>query len=125
MIAGVGTDIVEVARVEKSIDNKSFIDKVFSDTEVAYCEVKANKAENYAARFAAKEAFSKALGTGFRGDIHFKEIEILHDALGKPYVHTTGQTQAYLLARNINTVHISLSHTKDMAIAVVVLETLI
>jgi holo-[acyl-carrier protein] synthase len=122
MVLGIGTDIIEVARVAKSIDSQGFIDKVFSSAEISYCEPKINKAEHYAVRFAAKEAFGKALGTGFRGDINFTEIEILNDELGKPYVQTSGKTQSFISQRNVANIHISLSHTKEMALAMVVLE---
>lgn len=122
MILGIGTDITEVARIAKSIENNSFKIKVFSVTEIAYCESKVNKAENYAARFAAKEAFVKALGTGLRGKMAINEIEVVNDQLGKPSIHLLGKTAENLLDRNIQAIHISLSHVKDMAMATVVLE---
>jgi holo-[acyl-carrier protein] synthase len=122
MIAGIGTDIVEVARILKSIESERFMQKVFSRNEIFYCEPKANKAECFAARFAAKEAFSKALGTGFRGDISFTEIEIINDELGKPSIKTSGKTFELLTKRNIRIIHVSLSHVKEMAIAMVILE---
>lgn len=122
MILGIGTDIAEVARISKSIENNSFKVKVFSETEIRYCESKVNKAENYAARFAAKEAFVKALGTGLRDGITINEIEVVNDELGKPCIHLLGKTAEILLNNSIKTVHVSLSHVKDMAMATVVLE---
>ncbi len=122
MIAGIGTDIIEVDRLLKSIENKHFLEKVFSENEILYCESKVNKAQHYAARFAAKEAFSKAFGTGFRGEIAFSEIEIVNDELGKPSIKTYGNTSKLILQRNIKTIHVTLSHVKEMAVAVVVLE---
>lgn len=122
MILGIGTDIAEVARISKSIENNSFKAKVFSETEIRYCESKVNKAENYAARFAAKEAFVKALGTGLRDGITINEIEVVNDELGKPCIHLLGKTAEILLNKSIKTVHVSLSHVKDMAMATVVLE---
>lgn len=122
MILGIGTDIAEVARISKSIENNSFKVKVFSETEIRYCESKVNKAENYAARFAAKEAFVKALGTGLRDGITINEIEVVNDELGKPSIHLIGKTAEILLNNSIKTVHVSLSHVKDMAMATVVLE---
>jgi holo-[acyl-carrier protein] synthase len=122
MIIGIGTDIIEVERVLKSIESEGFKNKVYTPAEITYCEAKLNKAENYAARFAAKEAFAKALGTGFRGQINFTEIEVLNDDLGKPYIQTTGDTQNYLIQRRAGKIHLSLSHTKSTAIAMVVIE---
>lgn len=123
MIIGIGTDIAEVARIAKSIENNSFKVKVFSETEIAYCETKANKAESFAARFAAKEAFLKALGTGLRGEIMINEIEVINDELGKPSIHLKGKTAETLAVKNIQTIHVSLSHTKEMAMAMIVLES--
>lgn len=122
MIIGIGTDIVEVARIAKSIEKIAFRVKVFSKIEITYCETKKNKAESYAARFAAKEAFFKALGTGWRGGMAFNEVEIKNDKLGKPTLNITGKTAKIIKKINIKTIHVSLSHTKETAIAMVVLE---
>jgi holo-[acyl-carrier protein] synthase len=121
MVIGIGTDIVEVTRISKSIENDAFKIKVFSKNEIAYCENKINKAENYAVRFAAKEAFLKAIGTGLRGDIALNEIEVLNDNLGKPFINLIGRSALYNSGK-FKTSHISLSHTKEMAIAMAVLE---
>lgn len=122
MILGIGTDIVEVTRIAKSIEKNAFKEKVFSKTEITYCESKKNKAESYAARFAAKEAFFKALGTGWRGGMAFNEVEIKNDKLGKPTLNVAGKTAKIIEKINIKTIHVSLSHTKETAIAMVVLE---
>ena len=122
MIIGLGTDIAEVARIAKSIENTVFREKIFSKTEIAYCETKTNKAENYAARFAAKESFFKALGTGWRGMMAFNEVEVVNDELGKPTLNLLGEARKVLIERNIKTIHISLSHTKEMAMATVILD---
>lgn len=122
MILGIGTDMVEVARIAKSIEKSAFKEKVFSKTEITYCESKKNKAESYAARFAAKEAFFKALGTGWRGGMAFNEVEIKNDKLGKPTLHIVGKTAKIIKKINIKTIHVSLSHTKETAIAMIVLE---
>lgn len=122
MIIGIGTDIAEVARIGKSIENISFKEKVFSKTEITYCEAKANKAESFAARFAAKEAFFKSLGTGWRGGMAFNEVEVLNDELGKPTLNILGATAEIIKEKNIKAIHVSLSHVKDMAMATVVLE---
>jgi holo-[acyl-carrier protein] synthase len=122
MIVGIGTDLVEVSRIAKSIENKKFLDKIFSENEMRYCESKVNKIEHYAARFAAKEAFSKALGTGFRGGISFKEIEVINDNFGKPLIKTSGNTLAFVSEKKIAVIHLSLSHIKETAVAMVILE---
>ena len=122
MILGIGTDIAEVHRIAKSIENNSFKEKVFSKAEIEYCETKANKAESYTARFAAKEAFFKALGTGWRGGMAFNEVEVWNDELGKPTLNILGTTAELIKEKNIRIIHISLSHIKDVAMATVVLE---
>lgn len=122
MIIGIGTDIAEVSRIAKSIESNAFKEKVFSKMEVLYCETKTNKAENYAARFAAKEAFFKALGTGWRGGMAFNEVEVLNDELGKPTLNLLGKTAEIIQEKNIKMIHVSLSHIKDVAMAMVVLE---
>ncbi len=123
MILGLGTDIAEVTRIAKSIENNSFKERVFSKIEIAYCESKTNKAEHYAVRFAAKEAFFKALGTGWRDGMAFNEVEVWNDELGKPELNIIGATAEKIKERKINKIHISLSHTKEMAMATVVLES--
>jgi holo-[acyl-carrier protein] synthase len=122
MIIGIGTDIAEVHRIAKSIEKDGFKEKVFSKSEIIYCETKTNKAENFAARFAAKEAFFKALGTGWRGGMSFNEVEVWNDELGKPTLNIVGQTAEIIKERNIKIIHVSLSHIKDVAMATVVLE---
>lgn len=122
MIIGIGTDIAEVPRIAKSIENKSFKVKVFSASEIAYCETKANKAERFAARFAAKEAFFKALGTGWRDGMAFNEVEVVNDEIGKPTLNIIGATAEIIKKKNITSIHVSLSHVKDTAIAMIVIE---
>ena len=87
-IFGIGTDIVNIKRMEKSIkkNGKYFKNRVFSTNEILYCEKKSNSTSCYAKRFAAKEAFVKALGIGFRKNINFKDIEIVNNNYGKPYI---------------------------------------
>ena len=122
MIIGIGTDIVEVARIAKSIEKAAFKKKVFSETEIVYCETKKNKAESFAARFAAKEAFFKALGTGWRDGMAFNEVVISNDTLGKPSLNVVGKTARIIAKKNIKTIHVSLSHTREIALATVILE---
>jgi holo-[acyl-carrier protein] synthase len=122
MIIGLGTDIAEVHRIAKSIENISFKERVFSKSEIAYCDTKVNKEESYTARFAAKEAFFKALGTGWRGGMSFNEVEVWNDELGKPTLNILGETAKIIKERNIKTIHVSLSHIKNVAMATVILE---
>jgi holo-[acyl-carrier protein] synthase len=122
MIIGIGTDLAEVHRIAKSIEKDGFKEKVFSKAEISYCEAKTHKAENFAARFAAKEAFFKALGTGWRGGMAFNEVELVNDELGKPTLNIVGQTAEIIKEKNIKMIHVSLSHIKDLAMATVVLE---
>ena len=84
-IYGIGTDIANINRIKKSMKNKNFINRLFNKIEVKKCNKQINKANCYAKRFAAKEAFSKALGTGFRMNLNFKDIEVINDKMGKPY----------------------------------------
>jgi len=97
-IFGIGTDIVNIKRMEKSIkkSRNNFINKVFSKNEILYCERKKNPFSFYAKRFAAKEALSKALGTGIRKGINFKNIEITNDNFGKPSIKLKGSTATFL-----------------------------
>ena len=92
-IFGVGTDIVSVERIKKSLKNKNFLRRVFSTKEILKCKKKINSFNCYSKRFAAKEAFSKALGTGISKGISFNEIIILNKKSGKPYITLSGQTK--------------------------------
>lgn len=122
MILGIGTDIVETTRIAKSIEESRFKERVFSKIEIAYCESKANKAEHYAARFAAKEAFFKALGTGLRAGMAFNEVEIQNDELGKPSICLLGETAQTVAYKNIASIYVSLSHTASQSTATVIIE---
>ncbi|MBI5209480.1 MAG: holo-ACP synthase [Elusimicrobia bacterium] len=124
MIFGIGTDIIEVARVAKEIaSGAGFKETCFSPSEIAYCESQANRARNYAARFAAKEAFLKALGTGWRGGMSLADVSVLHDRLGKPTIVLRGRAKALCRSRKIRRIHVSMTHIKDYSNAVVVMET--
>ena len=95
-IFGIGTDIVSVERIKKSLKNKNFLKRVFNDKEILKCK-KVNSSFNcFAKRFAAKEAFSKALGTGIANGINFNEIVILNKKTGKPYINLKGETKKIL-----------------------------
>jgi holo-[acyl-carrier protein] synthase len=123
MIFGVGTDIIEVGRVEQKLARTEGLKKkLFTETETAYCESKHRPALHYAARFAAKEAFLKAMGTGWSGGHKFDEIEVVNDPLGKPELFVYGKVREFCGARGVTRMSVSLSHVKEMAAAVVILE---
>ncbi len=115
---GIGTDIVEVERIEKSINRtEKFLEKVFTQREVDYCNSKPNRYERYAGRFCAKEAVSKALGTGVR-NFKLTDMEILNDELGKPIIYFNGQLENLEKEYEI---HLSISHCKDYATATAII----
>jgi holo-[acyl-carrier protein] synthase len=123
LIYGIGTDIIEVSRIAKVMERDiGFREKIFSEGEIAYCEKMKNKYQHYAARFSAKEAFMKALGTGWRDGIRFVEVEVTHDALGKPLLVLSGKAKELADKARMGEMHVSLSHVKEVASAVVVVE---
>ena len=123
MIAGIGTDIIEVERMAAKIEKENgFRELVFSKNEIAYCEAKANKYEHYAARFAAKESLGKALGVGWLSGTHINEVEIVNDESGKPFINLLGETAKQIALLNLGSIHVSLSHIKTFATAVVIIE---
>lgn len=121
MILGIGTDIIEVGRVKKAIDKIALKQKVYSAREIEYCE-KDKSGQSYAARGAAKEAFFKALGTGWRGKMSINEVEVLNDELGKPHIQLSGEALRVFEERGGKTIHVSLTHIKEHAVAFVVIE---
>lgn len=123
MITGIGTDIIEVDRIAKRLkDDPGLKESLFTTSEIDYCESKKFPYQHFAARFSAKEAFFKALGTGWRYGMKYTEIEILNDELGKPYVKNSGKVLDEITKRGILQVHVSLSHLKEVANAMIVLE---
>ena len=101
-IFGLGTDIVNIKRLEKILkkNKKTFVSRVFSKNEISYCDKKNNPARFYAKRYAAKEALSKALGTGIRKGINFKDIEVCNNSFGKPSIKLKGGTANFLKKKN-------------------------
>ena len=124
MIYGIGTDIVEVARIEVSIAKfgDDFAMRILAEGEMSSYYESQLKARFLAKRFAAKEAFSKALGTGLRDPATFQNIAVSHDELGKPILVLAKALQDFLTAKNISQMHISISDEKNLAAAFVVLE---
>ena len=124
MIFGIGIDIIEVPRIQKQLtQSERFKERIFTKLEISYCESKRNKAQNYAARFAAKESFFKALGTGWRGGLGFTQVEIINDRLGKPQIRLYGKAKQLIEKRGITKIHVSLTHLKDTASSIVILES--
>lgn len=121
MIEGVGIDIIEVSRIQKSVDDYGthFTTKIFTSEEINYCSDKPDPFQHYAARFAAKEAFSKATGTGWNNDFSWREVEVLNDESGKPYLRLSG-----LSLKNFGNkrIFLSLSHSGDYVTAIVIIE---
>tara|TARA_B100000902_G_C27288193_1_gene905606 strand:+ start:1292 stop:1678 length:387 start_codon:yes stop_codon:yes gene_type:complete len=125
-ILGIGVDIIENKRIKKLITNKNFINRTFGKKELIFAKKNINKTSFYAKRFAAKEAFAKSLGTGFRNSLNFKDIEILNDNIGKPY---------YFKSKKINKIidkkfkikkfdlFLSISDEKDYSVAFTILHT--
>jgi holo-[acyl-carrier protein] synthase len=123
MIIGIGTDIIEINRIEKVINRtNSFVEKSFTNKEIEYFKLHGLKGNVIAGNFAAKEAVSKALGTGFRG-FGLKDIEVLRDELGKPIVHLSDKIYSMLDVKDFN-IHVSISHSKENAIAYAIMEVI-
>lgn len=125
MIVGTGVDIAEVARIQRTLTRygERFLNRVFTVEEVRYCTSKANAAERLAARFAAKEAAMKALGTGLRGGITWKDVEVARLPGQRPWLRLSGKAAEVAAALGCKRTHLSLSHTADQAIAHVILES--
>lgn len=124
MIVSIGIDIVEVYRIRETISRTPrFVERVYTRAERAYCESKgAAAAQSFAARFAAKEAFLKALKTGWRGKITWHDIEICSDEAGVPSLKIEGEAKDIMKNLGANQIHLSLSHTTEHAVAQVILE---
>jgi holo-[acyl-carrier protein] synthase len=124
MIVSIGIDIVEVYRIRETLARTPrFAERVYTEKERAYCETKgAAAAQSYAARFAAKEAFLKALKTGWRGKITWHDMEILNDSQGVPNLEIRGEARVLLENLGADVIHLSISHTTEHAVAQVILE---
>ncbi len=124
MVLGIGTDLIETSRVQASMDRfgQRFLDRIYTAGEIAYCMRKKNAAESLAARFAAKEAGAKALGTGISRGVSWKELEVKREASGRPTLHLTGRAAELAAAIGVRRVQVSLTHNRNVAMAVVVME---
>ena len=121
-IFGIGTDIVSVDRIKNSLKNKNFINRIFSKKEIQKCKKINNSNNCFAKRFAAKEAFSKAMGTGFRGEINLQAISVKHDEMGKPSFDFNNNINDILIKQKITCQHLSISDEKNIAVAFVILD---
>ena len=124
MILGTGVDIAETSRIEQSIERhgERFSKRVFTAAEIAYCERFKNRAERYAARFAAKEAAFKALGTGWREGIRWVDVEVVHQPSGKPELVLSGRAQEIAGQLGVTRMSVSISHSDRYVVAMVVFE---
>jgi len=124
MIVGTGVDLAEVPRVRASIERfgEKFISRIFTPAEIAYVERKANKYERYAARFAAKEAGMKAIGTGWRHGVTWKDFEVANLPTGKPTLRFHGVAARFAEMLHVRNVALSLTHTAELGMAHVILE---
>tara|TARA_B100001057_G_C22167262_1_gene687982 strand:- start:138 stop:524 length:387 start_codon:yes stop_codon:yes gene_type:complete len=124
-IIGLGVDLIENKRIKKNLKNKKFISRIFSIEEIENSKKVKDKTNYFAKRFAAKEAFSKSLGTGFRGNLNFKDIVVLKDKLGKPYFKLNNKIKR-IISKKINLklaeFFLSLSDEKEYSIAFVILQ---
>jgi holo-[acyl-carrier protein] synthase len=125
MIVGSGIDICEVPRIRSSMERfgDRFVQRIFTEREIAYASRKANRYERYAARFAAKEAAMKAIGTGWRGGVRWQDFEVVNLPSGKPTLLFHGKAKEYAERLGARHVSLSLTHTKDQAMAFVILES--
>ncbi len=125
MLLGLGTDLIEIARVQASIDRfgERFLERLFTPGEIAYClRKKRHSAESFAARFAAKEAGAKALGTGISRGIGWREIEVRRESGERPTLHLSGRASERAAALGVRRLQLSLTHSQQLALAVVVAE---
>ncbi len=121
---GIGTDLARVERIRRLLERyPGFVERVFSVQEIGYCRGKASPEQSYAARFAAKEAVMKALGTGWDGRVNWRDIEVVSPGSGPPQLRLSGGAEARMLALGADSILLSLTHEKEYALAFVVLES--
>jgi holo-[acyl-carrier protein] synthase len=125
-ILGIGVDIIENKRIKKSIKNNNFKNRIYSAKELKLSSLSINKTSFFSKRFAAKEAFAKALGTGFRNSLNFKDIEVINDKLGKPY-YSKNKKIIKIIQKNFNVkkfnCFLSISDEKDYSTAFTIIQT--
>jgi holo-[acyl-carrier protein] synthase len=124
MVIGLGTDLIEIERIERSVARfgDQFLHRVFTPGEIAYCHARKTSAESFAARFAAKEAGAKALGTGISHGVGWKEFEVRRERGQRPELHLSGRASEIAATLGIRRLSLSLTHSRTMSMAVVVAE---
>ena len=122
MIVGIGIDLIEIQGIEKDIQSNMYLHKIFTEAEIKECQSVVRTAERFAGRFAAKEAFMKAIGKGIRQQVWFSQIEVLNNKDGQPYIQVNGEAQVWLHAMEVKNIHVSITHTGQYAAAIVILE---
>jgi holo-[acyl-carrier protein] synthase len=124
VIVGSGVDLCEVTRIKDAIERhgRRFLERVYTDREIAYAERKANRYERYAARFAAKEAGMKALGTGWHGGVRWRDFEVINLPTGRPTLQFHGKAAEYARKLEVGNISLSITHTSVQAMAMVILE---
>lgn len=123
MIVGIGIDLVDITRLEEKLSSAAFKRKVFTEAEIDDCESHTNSPERFAGKFAAKEALMKAIGKGIRQAVGFTQIEVLNNEAGAPVITTSRKARETLADLGATQIHVSISHTGGMAVAMVVLES--
>ena len=125
-ILGIGVDVIENKRIKSLINNRSFINRIFGKNEVKHSKKILNKTNYFAKRFAAKEAFAKSLGTGFRNNLNFKDIEILNDKIGKPY-YSKSRKISNIINKKFKVkkfdLFLSISDESDLSVAFTILQS--
>ena len=124
MIVGLGLDIAEVDRIKEAIarHGAAFLERLFTPAEVSYCERHKNRYERYAARFAAKEAAMKALGTGWSRGVRWRDIEVAREPSGKPTLHLAGEARQIADRLGVKNISLSITHSGNLALAQVIFE---
>ena len=125
MVIGVGTDLIEIERIRQSVARfgERFLQRIFTPGEIAYCQQKKNAAESLAARFAAKEAGAKALGTGISRGVGWLELEVTRKPGSRPVLQLSGRAAERAKSLGVTAISLSLTHSRDVALAVVVMES--
>ncbi len=125
MIVGLGVDITEVNRIEAAIERRgrTFLERLFTPSEIAYCEKHRRRAERFAGRFAAKEAAMKALGTGWARGVRWVDIEVTREPSGKPTLKLSGAACAIATSLGVENIALTITHTGNTALALVIFES--
>lgn len=123
MIAGLGIDLVSLPEFSSNIENSAFLKRIFTESEINYCQSFSSPLAHYAGKFAVKEAFMKAIGKGIKQEVWFSQIEVRNHASGAPYLAVQRKAKEAIEALQISKIHISISHSKEHAVAIVILES--